>query len=67
MGGEFGEEWIQVCMAESLHGRGVRGRVGTYAVCIHMHVKAESLPCSPETGTALLIGSTPAQNKKGKQ
>ena len=27
MGGEFGEEWIQVCMAESLHGRGVRGRM----------------------------------------
>jgi len=39
MGGEFGGEWIHVC--------------------VYM---ADSLPCSPETITTLLIGYTPIQN-----
>ena len=39
----------------SLDGRGVWGRMGT---CICM---AESLRCSPETITTLLIGYTPKQ------
>ena len=44
----------------SLDGRGVWGRMDT---CIRM---AESLLCSPETTTALLIGYTPVQNEKFK-
>ena len=44
-----------------LDGRGVWGRMDTY---IHM---AESLCCSPETITALLIGYTSIQNKKFKR
>ena len=44
----------------SLDGRGVWGRMDT---CICM---AESLLCSPETTTALLIGYTPVQNEKFK-
>ena len=38
--------------------RGIRGRMDT---CIRM---AESLRCSPETITTLLIGYIPTQNKK---
>ena len=41
MRGEFGGEWIYICMTESL-------------------------PCSPETITTLLIGCTPTQKKKFK-
>ena len=44
----------------SLYGRGVWGRKD---MCICM---AESLCCSPETITTLLIGYTPVQNKKCK-
>ena len=45
----------------SLDGRGVWGRMNT---CICM---AESLPCSPETVTTLLIGYSPIQNTKFKK
>ena len=45
----------------SLDGRGVWGRMDT-RICM-----AESLPCSPETVTTLLIGSTAIQNKKLKR
>ena len=38
--------------------RGVWGRMDT-RICV-----AESLHCSPETTTTLLIGCTPKQNKK---
>ena len=41
-----------------LDGQGIRGRMDT---CIRM---AESLRCSPETITTLLIGCIPTQNKK---
>ena len=44
----------------SLDGRGVCGRMNT---CICM---AESLCCSPETITTLLISYTPMQSKKLK-
>ena len=44
----------------SLDGRGVWERMDT---CICM---AESLSCSPETTTTLLIGYTPVQNKTFK-
>ena len=44
----------------SLDGRGVWGRMDT---CICM---AESLHCSSETTTTLLIGSTPVQKEKFK-
>ena len=44
----------------SLDGRGVWGRMDT---CIRV---AESLCCPPEAITALLIRSTPIQNKKLK-
>ena len=44
----------------SLGGRGVWGRVDT-RICV-----AESLPCSPETVTTLLISCTPIQSKKFK-
>ena len=44
----------------SLDGRGVQGRMDT---CMIM---AESLHCSPETITALLISCTAIQNKKLK-
>ena len=46
------------CNSRSLDGRGVWGRIDT---CVCM---AESLCCSPETVTTLLIGYTPIQNKK---
>ena len=42
----------------SLDERGVWGRMDT-RICM-----AESLHCSPETITTLLIGFTPIQNKK---
>ena len=45
----------------SLEGRGVWGRMDT-CVCI-----AESLCCSPETITTLVISYTPIQNKKLKK
>ena len=45
-------------MFGSLDGKGVGGRIG---MCIYM---AESLHCSPETITTLLIGYTSVQNKK---
>ena len=45
-------------LCASLDGRGVWGRMDT---CICM---AESLLCSPETITTLLIDYTPIQNKK---
>ena len=44
----------------SLDGKGVQGRRDT-CICL-----AESLHCSPETITILLIGYTPIQNKKFK-
>ena len=44
-------------LCDSLDGRGVWGRMDT---CIYM---AESLCCSSETTTTLLIGYTPIQNK----
>ena len=50
------ELWSVLC--DSLGGRGVWGRMDT---CVCM---AESIHCSPETVTSLLIGSTPVQNKK---
>ena len=52
MGEEFGGEWIRVYVW-----RGVRGRVDT-CICV-----AESLCCSPETTTTLLISYTPIENK----
>ena len=48
------------CYGGSLDGRGISGRMDT---CICM---AESLHCSPESITTLLIGYTPIQNKKLK-
>jgi len=45
----------------SLDGRGVWRRMDT---CVFM---AESLPCSPETSTTLLISDTPIQNKVKKK
>ena len=41
-------------------GGGVTGRVGT-CICV-----AESIQCSPEANTTLLISYTPAQNQKFK-
>ena len=51
---------MELCsvLCGSLDGRGSWGRMDT---CICM---AESLHCSPETATTLLIGHTPIQNKK---
>ena len=51
---------MELCsmLCGSLQGRGVWGRMDT---CICM---AESLCCSPETTTTLLISCTPIQNKK---
>ena len=54
-GEEFGGEWIRVYVW-----RGVWGRVDT-CIC-----EAESLCCSPETSTALLISYTPIENKMFK-
>ena len=49
----------------SLDGKGVGGRMDMYGcICICI---AESLHCSPETITTLLIGYTPTQNKKFKK
>jgi len=45
-------------LCDSLDGRGVWGGMDT---CICM---AESLCCSPQITTSLLIGYTPIQNKK---
>ena len=48
----------------SLDGKGVWGRMDMYGcICICI---VESLHCSPETITTLLIGYTPTQNKKFK-
>ena len=49
---------LRSMLGGSLDGRGVWGRVGT-CICI-----AESLHCSPEIVTTLLIGYTPMQNKQ---
>ena len=49
------------CYMAAWMGRGVCGRMAT---CICM---AESLLCSPETITTLLIDYTPKQNKKFKK
>ena len=49
------------CKSPSLQGRGVWGRMDT---CVSM---AESLFCSPETITTLLIGYTPIQSNKYKK
>ena len=51
---------MELCsmLCASLDGTGVWGRMDT---CIYM---AESLQCSPETITTLLIGYTLIQNKK---
>ena len=46
---------------KDLAGRGVWGRMDTH-ICM-----AESLCCSPETITALLISYTPRENKKLKK
>ena len=51
---------VSSMLCGSLDGRRVWGRTDT---CICM---AESLCCSPETTTTLLIGYTPIQNKKFK-
>ena len=53
---------MQLCsmLRGSLDGRAVWGRMNT---CICM---TESLYCSPQTTTTLLIGCTPKQNKKFK-
>ena len=48
-------------LCDRLNGKGVWGRMDT---CIWM---AESLRCSPETITTLLVGYTPIQNKKFKK
>jgi hypothetical protein len=47
----------------SLDGRGVWQRMDT---CIYVCLK-DTLHCSPETITTLLIGSIPIQNKKFKK
>ena len=53
------EHWeLRSMLCDSLDWRGVWGRMAT---CICM---AESLHCSPETITMLLIRYTPIQNKK---
>ena len=51
---------MELCLVldGSLDGRGVSRRMDT---CVRM---TESLCCSPETNTTLLIGYTPIQNKK---
>ena len=56
-------EHTELCLilCGSLGGSGVWGRMDT---CICM---PESLHCSPETVTTLLIGHTPIQNKKFKR
>ena len=54
-----GEELCSV-LCGSLDGRGVWGRMDT-GICT-----AESLCCSPETITTLLIGHAPIQNKEFK-
>ena len=51
---EYVELFSMLC--SSLNGRGIWGRMDT---CIGM---AESIHCSPETITTLLIGCTPIQN-----
>ena len=53
----------QLCpmLSGSLDGRGIWGRMDT-RICM-----AESLCCSPETVTTLLISYTPIQNKKLKK
>ena len=53
---------MELCsmLCGSLDGRGVWGRMDT-CICV-----AESLHCSPETVTTLLISYTPIQNKKLK-
>ena len=58
------QQWhMELCsmLCGSLDGRGVWGRVDT---CIHM---AESLCCSPETITTLLIGYTAIQLENNKK
>ena len=52
---------MELCsmLCAKLHGRGVWGRMDTGTR------KAESLHCSPETITALLIGYTSRQNVFG--
>ena len=54
-------EHMELCLMlhGSLDGRGVWGRMD---ICIYT---AESLCCSPETSTMLLIGYTPMQNGFG--
>ena len=53
-------QYMELCsiLGNSLDGRGIWGRMDT---CICM---AESLHCSPQTITMLLISYTPIQNKK---
>ena len=57
-----GPNWIAqgtvLSVMWSLDGRQVWGRMDT---CLYL---AESLRCSPETTTTLLIGYSPLQNKK---
>ena len=51
--------WItnkNLLLCSNLDGKGVWGRMDT-GICV-----AESLHCSPETITTLLIGYTPIQN-----
>ena len=54
---EYMELFSMLC--SSLNGRGIWGRMDT---CIGM---AESIHCSPETITTLLISCTPIQNVFG--
>ena len=56
-------ERMKLCsmLCGNLDGRGVWGRMGT---CVCM---AESLCCSPETITRILISFTPIQNLKKKK
>ena len=53
-------QYMQLCsmLGNSLDGRGIWGRRDTYIGT------AESLHCSPQTITTLLISYTPIQNKK---
>ena len=53
---------MELCsvLCVSLDGGGIWGRMDT-GICM-----AESLPCSPETITTLLISSTPIKKKQNK-
>ena len=56
------DTWNSAQCWGSQEGRGLGGKWIHAYICV-----AESLCCSPETITALLIGYTPVQNKKFKK